>query len=223
MKLTFPHIIAYVVAGLTAVATLQPNVAAIITTVLGPFGHYVPAGVALAGALLAFIHDIAPTAATAPDVTVSPSVNKQAGFITPRSALLMTFAAVMTGLCVTGCSTISSWLATPTATTIITTAVDIAVATAEAKGVPATEINKVAKAALVADTGVSGTLTVVSGLVDQAIAKSTLPAADLAAAKILEVAISAAIATKIGNDATLAAAQADVAFVLNAVIAASGG
>jgi hypothetical protein len=45
----------------------------------------------------------------------------------------------------------------------------------------------------------------------------------LAAAKILEVAIGAAIQAKIGNNPDVAAAQATIADVLKAVIAASGG
>lgn len=134
-------------------------------------------------------------------------------------ATLMTACAVLV-LC--ACSFFNQ-LTTPAAQPVIDAVVLVAVATAESKGVPAAQINKVAKAALVADTGVSGTLAAVSALVDQAIANSGLPAADLAAAKILEVALGAAITAKIGNNADLAAAQADVAVILNAVIAASGG
>lgn len=128
---------------------------------------------------------------------------------------------ILSGLA--ACASVSSFFSSTDGQAVVQASVLVAVATAEAKGVPAAEINKVAVAALAADTGVSGTLAAVSGLVDQAIAASTLPAADLAAAKILEVAIAAAIAAKVGNNADLAAAQADVAVVLNAVIAASGG
>lgn len=121
------------------------------------------------------------------------------------------------------CTQIESFLGSPTGGAVVDASALVAVATAEQKGVPAAQINKVAKAALAADSGVSGTLAAVSILVDQAIATSGLPAADLAAAKILEVAIGAAITSKVGNSASLAQAQAAVADVLKAVIAASGG
>ena len=133
---------------------------------------------------------------------------------------IMTTCALM-ALC--ACASIQSFLGSPAAQPVIDATVLVAVATAEAKGVPAAQINKVAKAALAADTGVSGTLAAVSALVDQAISNSGLPAADLAAAKILEVALAAAITAKIGDNAELATVQADVAVVLNSVIAASGG
>lgn len=133
---------------------------------------------------------------------------------------LMTACALM-ALC--ACASVQSFFSSPNAAPVVDAVTLVAVATAEAKGVPAAQINKVAKAALVADTGVTGSLAAISALVDQSIANSGLPAADLAAAKILEVALGAAIASKIGDNADLAAAQADVAVVLNAVIAASGG
>lgn len=223
MKLTFPHIIAYAVAALTAIATLQPNVAAVITAVLGPFGHYVPAGVALAGALLAFVHDVAPTAIPAPAVTVSPTVNKQSGFISIQSVWLLTSAILMIPISLAACSTVQGWLSSPTASTVITVAVDAAVATAEAKGVSATQINSIAKQALAADTGTAGTLSAVSSLVNAQVAKLNLPSLDLAAAQVLETALAAAITAKLDGNADLATAQAAVADVLNATIAASGG
>lgn len=132
----------------------------------------------------------------------------------------MTACALM-ALC--ACASIQSFFGSPASQPIVDAVVLVAVATAEQKGVPAAQINKVAKAALVADTGVAGSLAAISALVDDAIAKSGLPAADLAAAKILEVALAAAITSKIGNNADLAAVQSDVAVILNSVIAASGG
>lgn len=135
-------------------------------------------------------------------------------------ATLMTACALM-ALC--ACASVQSFFGSPASQPVIDAVVLVAVATAESKGVPAAQINKVAKSALAADTGVTGTLAAVSALVDQAISNSGLPAADLAAAKILEVALAAAITAKVGDNANLAAVQADVAVVLNSVIAASGG
>lgn len=116
-----------------------------------------------------------------------------------------------------GCATLGS----PQAAPYIQAAVDIAVATAEAKGIAAVQINIIAKAALAVDTGASGTLPAIATLVDAQIAKLKLPAADQAAANILMAALQAAITAKIGSNKNLAAAQAAVAVVLNDVIAAT--
>lgn len=217
MKLTLPHIVAYVVGGLTALATLQPTVAGILQSVLGPYGHYVPAGIAAAGALLAFLHDIAPSAVPA------PPASKQAGFVSLRGLVLLVSAAVSIACITAACSTIESFISSPTGATVIAAAVDVAVATAEAKGVSAAEINKIAKAALAADSSTTATLATVSGSINSAVTKAGLPAGDQAAADILEVALSAAIQAKVGSSASVAAAQAAVADVLNPLITATGG
>jgi uncharacterized protein YceK len=122
-----------------------------------------------------------------------------------------------------GCASVSSFFSSPTAAPIIVASVDIAVATAEQKGITAAQINTVAKAALAADTGVNGTLAAVSALVDADVAKLNIPAGDKAAADILIAALSGAVSAKVGTSTSLAAAQADAATVLQAVIAATGG
>ena len=99
----------------------------------------------------------------------------------------------------------------------------MAVATAEQKGITAAQINAIAHQALVADSGASATLAAVAGVVNSELAALKLPAGDLAAAQILEAALSVAIAEQIGSNATLANAQAATADVINAVIAATGG
>jgi uncharacterized protein YceK len=216
MKLTFPHILAYLVGALVSLAALNP---ATVTALVGPsLGHYAVAGIALAGALVAFIHSIWPSAIPATAVG-----SKQGGFITRTGLVFLASAALSVAMLIAGCASIESFISSPTGAAIVQASVDVAVATAEAKGVPASQINKVAKAALAADTGVSGTLAAISSLVDVQIANAGLPAADLAAAKILEVAISASITAKVGSNANLAAAQAAVADILNEVIAATGG
>ncbi len=132
-------------------------------------------------------------------------------------------SALTCALALSGCQTVSAWFGSPNSAPIITAAVDVAVATAEQKGVQAAQINSIAKQALAADSGVSATLATVASVVNAQLAKLNLPAGDLAAANILEVAIGAAIEAKIGNNASVAQAQAAVAQVLNAVIAATGG
>jgi hypothetical protein len=120
-----------------------------------------------------------------------------------------------------GCSTIEGWFGSPNSAPYIQAAVDIAVATAESKGISAAQINSIAKQALAADTGTTATLAAIATLVDQQIAKLKLPAGDQAAANILMAALEAVITAKIGTSKTVAAAEAATALVLNDVIAAS--
>lgn len=205
MKFSFAHVVGIIGGGLASIAALKP---ALIAAVYPPAVPYAAAAIAAASALVALGHALM----GAPAVT-TPS--------TATVAKVLPLVAVM--IAMSGCATVEGFFSSPTGEAVAIVAVDVAVATAEAKGVPASQINKIAKAALAADTGVSGTLAALSSLVDQQIAAAGLPAADLAAAKILEVAISASITAKVGNNADLAAAQAAVATVLQEAIAASGG
>jgi hypothetical protein len=130
------------------------------------------------------------------------------------SAFVLVDVADMSGCAVFG---------NPSSAPYITAAVDIAVATAEAKGIKATDINRIAKTALAADANTTTTLANVSSLINAKIRSLNLPAGDIAAADILETALTAAIAAKVGNNATVMQTQAAVATVLNNVIAATGG
>jgi uncharacterized protein YceK len=121
------------------------------------------------------------------------------------------------------CASIQSFFGSPAAAPVIAASVDIAIATAEQKGISAVQINTIAKAALAADAGTSTTLAAVSAIVTANVAKAGLPAGDVAAADILVAAVSAAIQAKVGTNTSLAAAQADAASVLKDVIAATGG
>jgi hypothetical protein len=118
-----------------------------------------------------------------------------------------------------GCATLTS----PGAQPYLLAAVDVAVATAESKGIPATQINSIAKAAVAADTGTTATLAAISTLINGRLTKLNLPPGDLAAAGILEVALSAAISGALANNPNVAQAQTAIADVLNDVIQASGG
>jgi hypothetical protein len=117
------------------------------------------------------------------------------------------------------CSTLSNFFGSPTGSAVIVAAVDVAVATAEQKGVSAAQINSIARTALAADSGTTATLAAVSALLNNQIAKLNLPAGDLAAAEVLEIALAAAITAKIGTNASVAAAQTQIAVVLEDVIA----
>lgn len=136
---------------------------------------------------------------------------------------MKTFLIVAALTLLSACASLTSFFSSPTGQAVAIASVDIAVATAEQKGVKATDINRIAKLALAADSGVSGTLGALSALVNAQIAQLNLPPADLAAAQILEIALSAAIQSKLEGNTDLAFAQAQVAQVLNAAIAATGG
>lgn len=214
MKTTFLHIVAYITGALATLASLNP---AIVSAIVGPkLGAYAVPVITLSGALVAFIHSVLPSTAT----PAAPPASKQSGYVHVK---ILGALVVLSALGLAACASIESFLGSPTGAVVLTAAVDVAVATAESKGVSAAQINKIAHAGLTADTGVSGTLGAVSGLVNTAIAKANLPPLDAAAAEVLEVALSAAIQAKIGSSTSVASAQAAVADVLNAVAAATGG
>lgn len=204
---------------MTAWTKYGAHALAYIASALAIVQAYAPAAVpgkgiaiaAAAAAALALIHQIQTAAAPK---TLPPPVVKA---LIPLLAVL----AFCGGLA--GCATVSGWFAAPSSQPYIVAAIDVAVATAEQKGVPAAQINAIAKQALAADQGTTATLATVAALVNAQIARAHLPPGDLAAANILEVAAEAAIQAKIGNDPKVASAQAAVAQVLNAVIAATGG
>jgi len=72
MKLTLPHIVAYVVGGLTTIASLNPAV----TALLGPAAPYAAAGITLAGALVSFLHDVGIVGAKPAAVVTPPGASK---------------------------------------------------------------------------------------------------------------------------------------------------
>lgn len=136
-------------------------------------------------------------------------------------------AALLTGLLagtmLSGCSTVESTLTSPKSAPYVQAAVDVAIATAESKGISAAQINTIAHQALIADQGAGATLAAVSSIVQAQIAKLRLTAADQAAADIVLAALSASIQTQLQANPTLAQAQTAAAVVINDVIAATGG
>ena len=217
MKMTLPHAVTYIVAALTTLASLTPPVQAFISALIPGGAIYVPAVVTFAGALVAFVHQVTGTPASTD--SAAPPTSKQSGHA--RVAMLVAVVGLV-GL-IAGCASIEKFFGTPTGEAVVLASVDVAVATAEQKGVSAAKINAIAKTALAADTGVSGTLSALSALVNAEIVKLNLPAGDQAAADILEAALGAVIQTKLQGNAALASTQAAVADVLNAVIVATGG
>jgi len=140
--------------------------------------------------------------------------------VIPFTALFL--ASMLTASGLSGCAVFSK-MNTPAAQPYITAAVDVAVATAESKGVPAAQINAICKTALAADAGTAATLATVAQVVNAELARLNLPAGDLAAARILEDTLSIAIQAQVGANPNVATAQAAIANVLNAAIEATGG
>jgi uncharacterized protein YceK len=206
------HLAAYVVSGAAIISGLDPKlippqysfITALAALVVTAAHHGFTAG--NAGAVAAAVLQAAQTAA-------SSAIVKAAA---PVLVMLM----LMTSM--SGCSILSQ-LTTPAAQPYVTAAVDIAVATAEQKGISATQINGIAKTALTADAGTSATLATVSIVVNAQLAKLNLPAGDLVAAQILEDALNVAIQAEVGSNPNIATAQAAIADVLTAAIVATGG
>lgn len=128
--------------------------------------------------------------------------------------------------CLLGCATwqkITTAVSSPQAQPFILAGAQIAVATAESKGVTAAQILDVAQKGLQASSNTAATLTTVAAAINTELAKQNLPQGDIDAAIILEASFSAYIQSKVGDNASLAQTQAAVADVLNAIIQAAGG
>jgi hypothetical protein len=223
MNFNFSHVVGIIGGALSAIAGLNP---AVVAAVYPPAVPYAAAAIAAASALLALGHAVmtkpkAPTASVVvPEGATATVITK----VTPDATKVVpVLIAFMLAVSLTGCASLKSFFGSPTGQAVAVAAVDVAVATAEQKGVNPVDINRIAKLALAADSGVSGTLAALSQLVNAEIAKLNLPAGDLAAVQVLEIALTAAIQSKLQGNVDLATAQATVAQVLNEVIAATGG
>lgn len=98
-----------------------------------------------------------------------------------------------------------------------------AVTAAEQHGVSAQQINSVAKQALAADQGAGASLAAVKAVLDRELVKLNLPAGDVLAIVIVESEFNAYVQAQIGQDPTLAKAQAAAADIFQAVIDSTGG
>lgn len=215
MQLSFPHVIGYLTGGLTFISSLNPAlVAALVGPAAAPYAVPIIAG---AGAALVFLHDIG----------VIPS--KAPAAITNVAKLLPILLAVGIATALSGslsaCATlgqVDSAISGPAAQPYIQAGALAAVATAEAKGISAAQINSIAKQALAADSGATATLAELAALVNAQLEKLALPAADIQAAVIVEGALDAAINAQVGQNPTAAATQAAAADVLQAIVTATG-
>lgn len=202
------HLAGYVVAAATIVSGLDPKL--------------VPPQYAFVTALAGVVTVAAHHGYTAGNLgaAVSAAATAAAKVATPVAAAALVLCM---GFGLGGCATVEGLFASPAAAPVIESVVLIAVGTAESKGITAAEINKVCKIALAADSGTGATLATVAAAVNAELAILNLPAADLAAANILEAALSAAIQAKIGSNADVATTEENVATVLAVAINATGG
>lgn len=213
-SMTFPHLMGYLAAaalgGIVWLSNLDPANLAF----LGPNAvKWAAAGVGLAGAIVLFLHQTG----WIPSKQSGASVTTVAKVLIPL-VLLLPFLH--------GCATLQKLTASvssPAAQPFIQAGAQVAVATAEAKGISGAQIIGVAQKALQADSGTAATLATVGAAINAELMKLNLPAGDIAAASILEASFSLYINQQLGNNATVAQTQAAVADVLNAIIAAAGG
>lgn len=177
-----------------------------------------PWGIAL-GAIIGILGGVvhASTSTPASDVLPPPSSGTVA-----KLHLLTAIVAIVLALSVmAGCASLSAKVTSPTAQPYVTAAAQAAVGIAESQGITAAQINSVATQALAADQGTGATLGAVSGVVNTQLAKLKLNASELLAAEGLEAALAIAINQQISGNANVAAAQAAIADVLNAIILAT--
>ncbi len=205
------HLAAYVASGVGIVAAINP-------TFLPPVGKLAVAAAAL---IVAATHHAYTAGSLA---TLANQAKDAVSKLPPAASAMLAMAIIVgSGAGLTGCATVQGLFASPTAPVVITVGVDVAVAAAEQHGVSVQQINAVAKIALAASSSTGATLATVSSAANAEIAKLNLNPLDVAAADALEAVITATVTQKLAGNADLAAAQADVAQVLQAVIAATGG
>jgi hypothetical protein len=168
----------------------------------------------------------APAAAAASASAPTPSVTKLAVLMFLAGSTLVLSGSILTGCA--GFTKAAKDITSPAAQPYITDAVNVALIAAEASGVKASQINAVAKTVLAADSGLSASLSALSVVAQQQIAKQKLPQADAAIIQVVLSAFDTALQAKIGQLApgtatSVAATQAAVADILNSVIASTGG
>jgi len=217
------HLAGYVISAVTIVSTLSPDtfppkyafVTAVATAIATAFSH----GRAVqgnAGKIVAAVADaVTESISQLPTSTASGS--------TVAKSIVMGLLALPVLFALHGCASVQSWLSSPTGAVVVSAGVEVAVTTAESKGVSAAQINSVAKAVLQADSGANATVTALTAAVNGAAVKAGVPPGDMAAFQILETAFDAWLVTKYGDNATVQNIQADVAAFCAAVIADTGG
>lgn len=204
LKTFLAHYMALLAGGAAVVAGYDPGLLSTILPFLGPHAAAIVGG---AAGLVAVLHAFG----------VDPATKTTATTV----AKLLLIALVLPLL--HACTTLQAWISSPTGQVVVTAGVQVAVTTAEQKGLRAAQINSVAKSVLQADQGATATLAVLTNIINKQLAKLNLPAADIDAFTGLELAFDTYLVTKYGNNATVQNLQADVAGFCNQVIADTGG
>jgi hypothetical protein len=223
LKATFStylaHMAGYIISGATIVSTLAPGtfppkyafVTAVATAIATAFSHgkvvQSNAGAIVTAVANAVTESVNTAASTAPNVA--------------KVALLLIALPVMFSL--HGCATIQSWLGSPTGEAVVIAGVQVAVTTAEQKGISAAQINSIARTVFVDTQGVAISLSALTAAANAELIKLKLPPNDVAAFQVLEVAFDAYLVSKYGSNETVQNVQADLALFLNQVIADTGG
>ncbi len=213
------HLAGYIISGATVVSALNPKlfppqyafVTAVATAIVTAFSHgkAVQAnGSTIATAVANAVTDAVNTAATA-----VPAVAKIA-------AMLLLVPLLFT---LQGCASVQSFLGSPTGEVVVIAGVQVAVTTAEQKGISAAQINAISKTVLADSQGVTLSLSALTAAANAELIKLNLPAADVAAFQVLEVAFDAYLVSKYGSNTTVQNIQADLALFLNQAIAGTGG
>lgn len=222
------HLAAYIISGATIVSTLAPGtfppkyafLTAIATAMAAAFSH--GKAVTANGATLAATMANAFTDAVNSLPTPAPAPAPAAVVATvAKVAVLLLALPVLFAL--HGCATVQSWISSPTGQTVTAAGVQVAVTTAEQKGVSAAQINGVAKAVLANDQGLATSVVGLTTVVNAQLVKLNIPAGDVTAFQGIEIAFDAYLVAKYGNDSTVTNLQSDVATFCNLVIAATGG
>lgn len=217
LKSYLSHLSGYVISAATIVSTLSPGtfppkyafVTAVATFVVTAFSHG-QAVSANAGSIVGVVADAATKA-------VQAAANSGA------AKLLVGAVAAGLLLGLHGCASTQAFLTSPTGTEVVAAGVQVAVTTAEGKGITAAQINAVAKTVLADDQGATASLSALTAAVNGAAVKAGVPAGDVQAFQILETAFDVWLIAKYGSNATVQNVQADVAAFCNAVIADTGG
>lgn len=208
MKLTFPHIASYVTAGLAWLAALNPL---IVSSVVGPkLGALAAPLIALAGAALVLIHDVAPTKAT----------------VTTVAKLLVLALFVPAIVLTSGCAYMSTLVAPaslPLEQAAVAAAVSTVIGNDKAK---AARVVSIARAVLAIDQNTNMALVDVEIIVNAKIAALKLPPLDAALAASLTAALGQAVQQQLAlttKGAISPQTQVAIADVCNWVIVDAGG
>lgn len=214
------HLTGYIVAGATIVTSIDPKM-------LPPQYTFITA---LAGFVVTASHhsytagsasSVAQSALNAAIAAATKAVDTVGAPVAKLLVVGMLMGASITGL--SGCASVQSFLSSPTGATIVSAGVQVAVTTAEQRGVSAAQINRVAKSVLAADSGTAATVVSVTSLVNGQLVKLGVPSGDVAGFQILTTAFDAYVVAKYGANVTVQQIQADVAMFLGTVIADTGG